>query len=518
MTDSTAMVLAMAAIEECKVISTKLDKTLEPTFVQVLPVVGESNKLYFLAKSDPEEGDYCEEYIWDSINARYERVGATAIDLSSYQTKTDNDLQTTDKTVVGAINETVGMVNTVDSTLDAVAEPLINQWDEEWEIGTIDITTGEPGSALLGNIRSKNFCPCKPSANYYKVLKNGKKVWLYYYDSNKVFIEQGGEGGSNNISKSPNNAKYFKVVSNVESYNNDISINYPASYTEYYPSRFTKYENSRSNRNLLDNPWFTVNQRGQTTYTSYQYTADRWYVGYGSGGVTTTVNNNGINVVAEQHAYLSQYLESELADSLHNKIVTISFITQSGSVFSGSFIFNKDRSAIDLLVLNGIHIRQFKNNSNVNVLELRSEGTNPISLRAIKLELGSVSTLANDTIPNYAEELLKCQRYYYRLQGDYLHLGCGEIRSTTTCYIGIQLPVTMRTIPTLSTNIQNSNYCRIYSNGAINNPVSASIVTTKNNNIVGVNFQTSSAVLTANQVAVVCLNDNNAYIEFSADL
>ena len=31
-----------------------------------------------------------------------------------------------------------------------------------------------------------------------------------------------------------------------------------------------------SNPNLLDNPWFTVNQRGATAYTVGAYGVDRW--------------------------------------------------------------------------------------------------------------------------------------------------------------------------------------------------------------------------------------------------
>lgn len=38
--------------------------------------------------------------------------------------------------------------------------------------------------------------------------------------------------------------------------------------------------------------------------------------------------------------------------------------------------------------------------------------TTTIVVKSVKLELGSVSTLENDTVPNYAEELVKCQRYF----------------------------------------------------------------------------------------------------------
>ena len=42
----------------------------------------------------------------------------------------------------------------------------INVWDEEWEVGGINNTTGEP-TISNDRIRSKNFCACLPSTVYY---------------------------------------------------------------------------------------------------------------------------------------------------------------------------------------------------------------------------------------------------------------------------------------------------------------------------------------------------------------
>ena len=47
---------------------------------------------------------------------------------------------------------------------------------------------------------------------------------------------------------------------------------------------------SGSNRNLLMNPWFSVNQRGATTYTVGQYGVDRWKLISGSATVCGTPN------------------------------------------------------------------------------------------------------------------------------------------------------------------------------------------------------------------------------------
>ena len=76
------------------------------------PPVGKSNKILLVPNSSStDEGNYYTEYIWvvdtEHPDGHYEELGTykSDIDLSVYQTKQDNNLQTTNKTIVGAINE-----------------------------------------------------------------------------------------------------------------------------------------------------------------------------------------------------------------------------------------------------------------------------------------------------------------------------------------------------------------------------------------------------------------------------
>lgn len=76
------------------------------------PPVGKSNKILLVPNpSSTDEGNYYTEYIWvvdtEHPDGHYEELGTykSDVDLSIYQTKTDNNLQTTNKTVVGSINE-----------------------------------------------------------------------------------------------------------------------------------------------------------------------------------------------------------------------------------------------------------------------------------------------------------------------------------------------------------------------------------------------------------------------------
>lgn len=64
----------------------KLDKKIDDletvTFRKVdeLPATGEANVIYFVPKETAEEGNYSDEYIWDSASESYEKIGDTAVD------------------------------------------------------------------------------------------------------------------------------------------------------------------------------------------------------------------------------------------------------------------------------------------------------------------------------------------------------------------------------------------------------------------------------------------------------
>lgn len=111
----------------------------------------------------------------------------------------------------------------------------INLWDEEWELGAIDIS-GQPVSSST-QIRSKNFIKINPNSEYY--LFNGDNTYTLYcfeYDENKVFI--GTKNGLNSVITTSPNARYLKFyVNGHTTYNHDICINFsnPTINGNYYP-------------------------------------------------------------------------------------------------------------------------------------------------------------------------------------------------------------------------------------------------------------------------------------------
>lgn len=116
-----------------------------------------------------------------------------------------------------------------------VLDRQINQWDEDWEIGYIDGSTGLPTTENT-SIRSKNYNLCNPSTEYFAyhgAVSSLVYLYVYWYDGEKNFLSR---GSLNGVITSPSTAKYFKVAfyRYGTTYNNNISINYPATDTDYH--------------------------------------------------------------------------------------------------------------------------------------------------------------------------------------------------------------------------------------------------------------------------------------------
>lgn len=114
---------------------------------------------------------------------------------------------------------------------------LFNQWDEEWELGSYNSTTGEPLSSD-NQIRSKNSIPVDDSKTYYIRLNTTYVMRVMEYDENDEYL-----GFDANLSwnrtYTPSEGTHFirfYIGSNYgTTYNHDIAINYPDDITSYTP-------------------------------------------------------------------------------------------------------------------------------------------------------------------------------------------------------------------------------------------------------------------------------------------
>lgn len=127
-----------------------------------------------------------------------------------------------------------------------------NQWDEEWEAGAFDTTTGANMSG--SGIRSKNLFKVIPNAICYGHVSNsGSNIWAMFYDKdmNVIQLPAGivGYQTSNNVMRLdyntsmlvPSNAVWckFYVTDYGATYNHDITISLyysgESGYDQYYP-------------------------------------------------------------------------------------------------------------------------------------------------------------------------------------------------------------------------------------------------------------------------------------------
>ena len=213
-----------------------------------------------------------------------------------------------------------------------------------------------------------------------------------------------------------------------------------------------------TNPNLLDNPWFTVNQRGITSLTGYGYIADRWNAPWGQA--TYTANADGSITIG--HGSEGQFLQRIALppNALAGKTITLSLMLGDGTI--GSWTRTVPSGAADVISASfGGRAFGFSSAASGTAygytlwIYTSPSSTTDFTLKAAKLEIGSISTLANDAPPDYVEELLKCQHYYYasrirtNISSARIMLAFGWVASTdgkTVCLF-IPTPVPMRNVP-----------------------------------------------------------------------
>lgn len=200
-----------------------------------------------------------------------------------------------------------------------------------------------------------------------------------------------------------------------------------------------------SNENLLMNPFFTINQRGVTSGSAYGYMFDRWIFDYGT---SSSWNWDVDHIEIHKDGRLIQRLGHGLA----GKTVTFSYLDYLDRIHSGTVVLG---SGDTVILQNGIVRVLWTESGKALYIYNIAPDNHSIGIKAVKLEYGTVSTLANDTVPDYATELLKCQRYYVKytsLNGSAL-FGIGyNMKNTNLGYVSIPLSVPLRTLPTMVVN------------------------------------------------------------------
>lgn len=166
------------------------------------------------------------------------------------------------------------------------------------------------------------------------------------------------------------------------------------------------------NRNMVDNGALLVNQRAQDIYTGQQYGVDRFKIEDASGQATLTVTDTTVTFALSAGApadqsWLTQYLDYSFDGREYT--LSINALSKTGvpSVWCGA---NSGTPISD-----GVTALTCIPTGNIAARIVLTPGQSVVLPRgqtAIKLEIGSASTLVNDPPANYGEDIDRCKRYY----------------------------------------------------------------------------------------------------------
>ena len=200
--------------------------------------------------------------------------------------------------------------------------------------------------------------------------------------------------------------------------------------------------------NLIDNAWFLINQRGQSSYSTLnQFGLDRWTL---INGGPVQWSEDGISAGAGNGFIIRQRFPRKRWES--GEYLMASMLLSDGTIYTtrmqadGTLRYFYDsgtRLPFRMRIQSGGTEAQF---------QILGDNTGEI-VRAIKLERNGQSTLSANDAPNYVDELLRCQRYLFTISSrtGALSQVCPAIRwSSTTFRLTFPLPTHLYTTPTVS--------------------------------------------------------------------
>ena len=158
-----------------------------------------------------------------------------------------------------------------------------------------------------------------------------------------------------------------------------------------------------SNPNLLINSDFKINQRGATSYERQGYSVDRWKI----SNITVTPNDNG-GITVKNDKYSDTGTFVQILENATEGDSTLSCYVTS---VSGTVTMVSDDNT-QVILKQGLNVLHTSNSTKSFKIYLNL-GTS-VTLKWAKLEQGKVAT--KFIAPNYAEELLKCERFFIKNQ------------------------------------------------------------------------------------------------------
>ena len=283
------------------------------------------------------------------------------------------------------------------------------------------------------------------------------------------------------------------------------------------------FTSTGSNRNLLDNWYFVgggsqlgdgvfpINQRGQTSYSGSANIFDRWTL---QNAFATLASDAVYFGSTTQNVWGLMQQVPSCFRNLWGKTVTVSAILNNDELVQGTYTIPSS-GAFDMPAAGsgGVFVNLYSYDGSNIVFRIYTQYTAQYHIKAVKLELGTVSTLANDAPPDYGTELAKCKQYYREIvctARGRLFLGIGF--GTT----GVEVPNIFgvgNEMRTTSPNVTvtGSLYVSIGSDIAV-----TSVSKNFSNSNFGLSFNTAGGITAQTVYSVI--GSAGAKITFSADL
>lgn len=209
-------------------------------------------------------------------------------------------------------------------------------------------------------------------------------------------------------------------------------------------------------------------------YTGRGYTIDRWCVEYSNVPTATITIEDNVGVTINPNSEPVSGLDQKFENSkqLLGKTYTISIdainidsslciviIGASNGSAATPYHNFAEFSGIQTTGITSYTFTIPETSDWDKEIRIRIASTSAFTLRRMKMEVGYVSTLANDPPMDYAHELQKCQRFYF--QTPVIGAAASGISSGTRISISIPLPTTMRIIPTFSGTFDWARSCNV---------------------------------------------------------
>jgi hypothetical protein len=310
------------------------------------------------------------------------------------------------------------------------------------------------------------------------------------------------------------------------------------------------------NPNLLDNAWFSVNQRGASSYTTNgRYCFDRWRHNLEDGGEIKTISGSYTGVIVKSNGEwgnINQRIMPEYINSLIGKKFVLSAIVKSdiattirlrfgyrngsGVISEGSIIYEVNVPANTKMLIQSPAtvlpaISQSATGYTYMFYPQRSTSATRanVTVYATKLEVSEAgSTLENETAPPRPVELAKCQRYFYRYSvsaGGHATYIPAQLYSNTLALCMLPIPTSMRAEPTLTVSddvtSSSSNFRFAYGGTTGSSIVQLTQITvysiTPGAIIIQLNMASDSGIDGSKDNGFLRFNNKTAYLDFSAE-